>query len=105
MSIPNDGGPAFPFDWVDFQPTTGDQVVREQFPGMTLLDFFAAHETLSDFDHPETSGPPLGVAELLAGPAPDKCNGNTVARYEWEALWRAKLKYIRAVAMLKARSK
>jgi len=31
-----DGGPAFPADWVDFQPTTGEQVVREQFFGMTL---------------------------------------------------------------------
>lgn len=31
----DDGGPAFPFDWVDFQPTTGDQVVREQFSGMS----------------------------------------------------------------------
>lgn len=41
MSTQNDGGPAFPFDWVDFQPTTGDQVVREQFPGMSLRDYFA----------------------------------------------------------------
>lgn len=42
MSTTNDGGPAFPFDWVGFQPTTGEQVVREQFPGMSLRDYFAA---------------------------------------------------------------
>lgn len=37
----NDGGPAFPCDWKDFQPETGNQVVREQFPGMSLRDWFA----------------------------------------------------------------
>lgn len=37
-----DGGPAFPGQWYDFQPYTGDQVVREQWEGMTLRDYFAA---------------------------------------------------------------
>ena len=37
----NDGGPAFPGQWYDFQPCTGDQVVREQWSGMTLRDWFA----------------------------------------------------------------
>ena len=36
----NDGGTAFPSHWMDFQPTTGEQVIREQFPGMTLRDWF-----------------------------------------------------------------
>lgn len=26
----SDGGPAFPGQWYDFQPCTGDQVVRDQ---------------------------------------------------------------------------
>jgi len=39
--IKDDGGPAFPCDWVDTQPHTGIQVVREQFPGMSLRDWFA----------------------------------------------------------------
>lgn len=39
---PKDGGPAFPCQWLDFQPQTGQQVVREQFLGMTLRDYFAA---------------------------------------------------------------
>ncbi len=37
----NDGGTAFPSDWRDFQPCTGEQVVREQYPGMSLRDWFA----------------------------------------------------------------
>jgi hypothetical protein len=34
--------PAFPSQWIDTQPTTGEQCVREQYPGMTLRDYFAA---------------------------------------------------------------
>lgn len=42
MNMINDGGPAFPCQWYDFQPCTGEQVVREQWGGMTLRDYFAA---------------------------------------------------------------
>jgi hypothetical protein len=42
MSKIDDGGPAFPGQWYDFQPLTGEQVVREQWGGMTLRDYFAA---------------------------------------------------------------
>jgi len=38
----SNGGPAFPVQWYDFQPFTGEQVVREQWGGMTLRDYFAA---------------------------------------------------------------
>jgi len=34
--------PAFPWQWIDSLPTTGEQVVREQWNGMTLRDYFAA---------------------------------------------------------------
>lgn len=34
--------PAFPCDWVCFQPETGNQVIRQQWAGMTLRDYFAA---------------------------------------------------------------
>lgn len=83
MSIPNDGGPAFPFDWVDFQPTTGDQVVREHFPGMSLLDWFAARASEDDIKQHEQRMAPCGIP--------------TYTREE------AKYRYARA--MLKARSK
>jgi len=40
-SIIDDGGPVHPGQWVDFQPTTGEQVVREQWTGISLRDWFA----------------------------------------------------------------
>lgn len=40
-SIIDDGGPVYPGQWADFQPTTGDQVVREQWTGISLRDWFA----------------------------------------------------------------
>jgi hypothetical protein len=33
--------PANPCNWIDFQPTTGEQVVRQQFPGLTKREWFA----------------------------------------------------------------
>lgn len=42
MNKINDGGPAFPGQWYDFQPLTGEQVVREQWGGMSIRDYFAA---------------------------------------------------------------
>lgn len=75
MSTKNDGGPAYPVQWMDFQPLTGEQVVREQYPGMSLRDWFAG--------------------QALAG-----CLSNnqdeTAERF-------AELAYIHADAMLKAR--
>lgn len=47
MSDTNDGGPAFPFDWIDTQPHTGKQVIREQFDGMSLRDYFAGQALAS----------------------------------------------------------
>lgn len=41
MSTIDDGGPAFPAYWYD-RDSTGEQVVRESYPGATLRDYFAA---------------------------------------------------------------
>jgi hypothetical protein len=41
MNSPSDGGPAFPCDWKDFSPTTGEQVAREQYFGMSLRAYFS----------------------------------------------------------------
>ena len=41
-----DGGPAFPSDLMDFQPGTGEQVVREHYEGMTLRDYFAGQAVM-----------------------------------------------------------
>lgn len=51
----SDGGPAFPCDWKDFQPETGNQVVREQFPGMSLRDWFAGMSMLGMTANPDIS--------------------------------------------------
>ena len=40
-TVADDGGPAFPGQLMDFQPHTGNQVVRDQWFGMTLRDWFA----------------------------------------------------------------
>ena len=44
----NDGGPAFPGQWYDFQPLTGEQVVREQWGGMSLRQYAAIHLRVPD---------------------------------------------------------
>ena len=58
MTTINDGGPAFPGQWLDFQPLTGEQVVREQWGGMSLRDYFAAkamqaaiYDSLGEIQH------------------------------------------------------
>lgn len=68
-----------------------------------LRDYFAAHEKLSDHDHPDVPMPDT-IAIALAGPKPGgDWFTNSIEWLQWEALYRAKLKYIRADAMLKAR--
>ena len=98
-----DGGPAFPvvFDHVD---------ARSESHGMTLRDWFAAHETLSEWDHPKASLSE-NMCEALAG-RPKPNHGWSCETPEqwlditrWDADWRAALKYIRSDAMLKARDK
>jgi hypothetical protein len=46
----DDGGPAFPGQLMDFQPNTGHQIVRHQWFGMTLRDWFATHATEEDIE-------------------------------------------------------
>lgn len=65
----------------------------------TLIEYFAAHETLSEFDHPESSVN-LKFCQSLAGPKPVVGNCETQPVWEWEAKWRAKLRFIRAKAMV-----
>lgn len=48
MNRINDGGPAFPGQWLDFQPLTGEQVVREQWEGMSLRQYAAIHLRVPD---------------------------------------------------------
>lgn len=64
------------------------------FPG-TLLDWYAGQETIGD----EELGWP--ICEHHAGPRPSgDWTTNPVGWHEWEARWRAGVKYTRASAML-----
>ncbi len=98
MSAQNDGGPAFPSD-----SACASWQCRKPSSGMSLRDWFAGHETLSDWD---VTGAcmPKEAAELLAG-RPCPTTGNYVDNLIWEADWRARLRFIRADAMLEARLK
>ena len=95
MSNQNDGGPAFPTP-----SRCNPQGLAEYSDGITLRDWLAGQETLADFEHPENRMCREG-AEALAGPMPT--SNDPVDIMVWGATWRAKLKYIRADAMLKAR--
>ena len=69
MNTINDGGPAFPGQWYDFQPLTGEQVVREQWGGMSLRDYFAAKAMAALIaEYAQMSGPDIiaHVAYMMA---------------------------------------
>lgn len=85
--------------------------MNETMPGeVTLRDWFAAQENLKeweDFDFIDQN-----AAELLSGRLKPKqswrdckTREQLVETLQWEADWRAALKYIRADAMLRARIK
>lgn len=94
----NTGGPAFP---------RGQDPWGECNNGMSLRDYFAAKETLAEWDHPEAVVS-QSMGEALAGPRPQhgwscKDPEQWIAMLRWEAAWRSALKYIRADAMIAAR--
>lgn len=91
----NNGGPAFPGQWYDFQPLTGEQVVREQWEGMSLRDYFAGKAMAALIAEPVSEGWPSTVshwASQLQGLA--QMSGPDVV---------AHVAYMMADAMLKAR--
>ena len=88
MSTIDNGGPAYPVQ---------DVSALCAVYGMTLLDAFALAETLGDFDDGWGKEGHLRV-EALAGPMPNE--GDFLSFAEWEAKARARLRYIRARAML-----
>lgn len=72
----------------------------------SLLDLFAAHETLADWDSPDVTIP-TGMSNALAGyECPDHgaiCSTpeQWLAMLQWDADWRAALKFLRAGAMVR----
>jgi hypothetical protein len=79
------------------------------YHGMSLRDWLASNESLSQWDAVEPDAI-NEMCEALAGKRPDHgFNCHTpkeyIAMLKWEAKWRAALKYIRADAMLNEREK
>ena len=69
-------------------------------PSIPLRDVFACHEVVKDDNYPSA------LKAALAGPPPSGgWQTNPEQWMRWEADWRARIRYIRADAMLKARTK
>lgn len=92
----NDGGPAFPWKYMD-RDSTGQEVTREQGEGMSLRDWFAGQILASGVIDSEESGT---VADAEAELGLEK--GTYTWKKHWPAL-RAKRAYEAADAMLAAR--
>lgn len=95
-----DGGPAFPV------PDLHPGAMQVGSSGMSLRDWFAGQETLADIRDDLSSD----YFDALAGcPMPLPPRGKILSAFDyieiaqWDARWRATLKYIRADAMLRAR--
>lgn len=71
----NPHDPSSPFDWRDFQPNTGAQIVREQFIGLTKREHFAmaalqgllanSHDQIQGLNHQETARVACDAADAL----------------------------------------
>lgn len=94
MNTKDDGGPAHPV--ADFVCPNGQ--VQQGSYGMTLRQWYAGQETISAQDESMS----VAWCEILAGePMPlTGSDGYALAFVIWEATWRAKLKFIRADAMI-----
>lgn len=87
----NTGGPAFPLAASTGDPRDGVYCQS----GMSILDWYAGQEMIGD---EELSA---GICDHFAGPKPTgNWSTNPAGWYEWEARWRAGIKYMRASAML-----
>lgn len=76
---------------------TSYMLVYEALAGVTVLDYFAAHTSIADFGV-ETAKALMGGVEL-----PD-FGTDPVASLEWWALAEAKLRFMSAKAMMRARA-
>lgn len=102
-----------PARWNDGQHFVCDDCMNSKHAGsqpkdyIQLRDWLAAHETLKEWEDFDTVD--QNAAELLAGrPKPKhgwRCETREqlIETLQWDADWRAALKYIRADAMLRAR--
>jgi len=101
-SKPFDGGPAFPFKCQG--QTTGPEI----YYGMSLRDWFAGNDDLTDWNKVNMEP---AMMEALAGRKIPECVKSRIPNSEQDwlelleflSLVRAKLRYMRSDAMVKAR--
>jgi len=91
MTKINTGGPAFPSDCI-FE---NGVVAKKPFEGMTLRDYAAIHDAGMDVDASD-----IFAAAFNPDPKPDK--DDWLAWAKWFAKADARLRYIRADAMIAA---
>lgn len=107
MNTTDHGGPAFPLPPEIWGAHFDDPA---SYPGMSLRDYFAAAEQLTEWDHPECVAS-IPMCEALAGRKIPEHGWSAhtpeewLAHLRWEADWRAALRYLRADAMLRARER
>lgn len=114
MSAPDDGGMAFPgFEYTSgygcskpFVMPSGEVVWQVHQTGASLRDFFAAAESIAEWDDNDAVIS-TKLSEALAGEKMPSSGwaGDPLEMLRFEAKWRAALKYIRADAMLAERAK
>ena len=90
MSTIHNGGPAFPAE--KYGPD------QSGFDGMTLRDYFAIHSDIGDVDELSSSA----GACLMGSKCPEYVV-SPIGAIRWWADYEARLRYIRADAMLAAR--
>jgi hypothetical protein len=91
MSEIKDGGPAFPV------PEPGLEC------GMTLLDYFAIHADMRELIEPDGFIPQRLALAVMGGENPPNWDSEQVAATQWWCEAEAKIRYIKAHAMLRAR--
>lgn len=88
-------GPVFPELLFSQNQATGESTVYECRPGLSRLDYFAAHAEVD----PEYT---VAYAEAVVGrPCPNYIT-DVISNAKWWAEFEAKMKFIKAEAMLKA---
>lgn len=104
LQLIDNGGPAFPQKpiYSEQHGWTHPSAIGDDFAGMTLRDFFAAHEHLSDYDK-ETLYISKDIAIALVGR--EMPMAGSVDYFTWDAEVRAAIKYIRADALIRQRGK
>jgi hypothetical protein len=103
----DDGGPAFSAPGlpayshagIPLNPWAGHGWAHDPQPGMSLRDWFAGKEKISNDENFSWE-----LCEALAGKMPEKDMVSDPVGWEvWQATWQAKIRFIRADAMLAAR--